>query len=55
MGYVNSGCAWFLGYISCIDVVVCMCYGTIVMHSVVVCFWQYVILMYCMLGVFGFA
>jgi len=28
---------WFLGYISYIDVMVCMCYGTIVMHNVVVC------------------
>ena len=35
------------------DVVVCICYGTIAMHNVVVCCWQSVILMCCMLEVFA--
>jgi len=33
------------------DVVVCICYGTIVVHDVVVCCWQSVILMSYMLEV----
>jgi len=35
------------------DMVVCICYGTIVMHDVVVGCWHSVILMCCMLEVFA--